>query len=193
MERQRKSGGGSEARWWGWGWRGLAGDLSHTRALLQATIACVVIVLKAWRPGPEPPPVDCCVWGPRLSLSELFSSFLWLVRCLCSQGEGQFKKKKENITMALFMYDLSLYRHPFFFCFCLMFHWQLSVSCSDLKTGNAEEFTSSLILAMGSWPENTSSNFCLYWSSCVFPLQFLSPALQGFCRLFCSLSPLQAP
>lgn len=34
---------------------GLDGDLSHTRALLQATIACVVIVLKAWRRGPEPP------------------------------------------------------------------------------------------------------------------------------------------
>ena len=68
----------------------IAGDLSHTRALLQATIACVVIVLKAWRPGPGPPPVD---WGPRLSLSELFSSFLWPVRCLCSQGEGQFEEK----------------------------------------------------------------------------------------------------
>lgn len=77
--------GECEAWWCGWG---LAGDLSHSKALLQATIACVVIVLKAWRPGPEPPPVDCCVRGPRLSLSELLPSFLRFVRCLCSLGEG---------------------------------------------------------------------------------------------------------
>lgn len=85
-----KEPGQREAWWCGWG---LAGDLSHTRALLQATIACAVIVLKAWRPGPEPPPVDSCVWGPWLSLSELFPSFLWFVTCLCSYGEGQFEKK----------------------------------------------------------------------------------------------------
>lgn len=56
------------------------------------TLACVVIVLKAWRPGPEPPPVDCYAWGPWLSFSVLSPSFLWLVGCLCSQGDGQFKK-----------------------------------------------------------------------------------------------------
>lgn len=54
-----------EAWWRWWVWRGLAGDLSHTRALLQATIACVVIVLKAWRPGPEPPPPRTVVHGGR--------------------------------------------------------------------------------------------------------------------------------
>lgn len=60
MERQRKSWGRVRPGGEGGGGGGLAGDLSHTRALLQATIACVVIVLKAWRPGPELPPVDCC-------------------------------------------------------------------------------------------------------------------------------------
>lgn len=54
-ETEKERGGGGEAWRRGWGLRGFAEDLSHTRALLQATIACVVIVLKAWRPGPEPP------------------------------------------------------------------------------------------------------------------------------------------
>lgn len=77
---------GREEAWW-CRWE-LAGDLSHSKAFLQAVIACVVIVLKAWRPGPELPPVDCCARGLRLSLSDLLPSFVWVVRCLCSLGEG---------------------------------------------------------------------------------------------------------
>lgn len=52
----------------------LAGDLSHTRALLQATIACVVIVLKAWRPGPSLP-----FCGPLYVGAAAYPSFLWPV------------------------------------------------------------------------------------------------------------------
>lgn len=153
---KEKEQGESEAWWCGWMWRGLVGDLSHTMALLQATIACVVIVLKAWRPGPESPPEDCCAWGPRLLLPEFFPSFLWLVRCLCSQGEGQFKKKEEGKTSPWYCscmtspYTAALPFLFFFSFFCFMFSWQLLVSCADSKTGNAEEFTSLLILAMGS-------------------------------------------
>lgn len=168
--------------------RGWTGDLSHTRALLQATIACAVIVLKAWRPETEPPPVDCCMWGPRLSLSEIFLSFLWLVGCLCSRGEGQYERSKEEGKhyRGTVHCDPSLYCGSSIFIFFFMFSERpLSLSCVESKNGNAVEFTSLLILATGSWPENTSSNFCLYWSSCVFPLLlFLSPALQGTCRLF---------
>lgn len=88
---QRDGRGEREACWRGWG---LAGDLSHTRALLQATIACVVIVLKAWRAGPCLP-LWIVVLGPQLSLSELFPAFLWFFRGLCSEGEGQLKRNKE--------------------------------------------------------------------------------------------------
>lgn len=151
--------------------------------------------------GPGLPPRTVVHRGPWLLW--LFPSFLWLVRCLCSQGEGQFKKKYGrrktlpwHCSCMTSPYTAAL-PFSFFLSFsvfsCFMFSWQLSVSCADLKTGYAEEFTSSLILAMGSWPENTSSNFCLYWSSCVFPLLFLPPALQGFRRLFFSPSLLRAP
>lgn len=45
----------------------------------------------------------------------------------------------------------------------------------------AQESTSSLILALGSWPENTSSNFCLYRSSCLrLSVPSLSQAAWGF-------------
>lgn len=37
-----------------------------------------------------------------------------------------------------------------FFFSRLVFSWQLAVSCRDPKSGHAEEFTSTLILAMGS-------------------------------------------
>ena len=57
---------------------------------------------------------------------------------------------------------------PSFFVLCSSGSSQCHARTREEKNGNAEEFTSSLILAMGSWPENTSSNFCLYWSSCVF-------------------------
>ena len=61
-----------------------AGDLSHTRASLQATIACVVIVLKAWRPGPEPPPRLLCAGD---SVSRAFP--LLLVACEMSLFSGR--------------------------------------------------------------------------------------------------------
>lgn len=42
---------------------------------------------------------------------------------------------------------------------------------------------------MGSWPENTSSNFCLYWSSGFFSASCSShQRLRGFCRWFRSQS-----
>lgn len=43
-------------------------------------------------PSLPPWPVVCGGRGFRFQ-SFFFSSFLWLVRCLCSQGEGQFGKK----------------------------------------------------------------------------------------------------
>lgn len=98
-------------------------------------------------------------------------------------------RKKENISVAALMCDLSLVPPPcrlfLFRCFFLFGVFALSsLSLCHAwiwKTGNAEEFTSSLILAMGSWPENTSSNFCLYWSSCVFSACCSShQCLQGF-------------
>lgn len=154
---------------------GEGGGLLESWAIpeLQATIACVGIVLKAWRPG-----LWIVVLGPQFSLSKLFP-FLWLVRSLCSWGEGQFEKKEGGRKTWPWhrscVTSPTCHRPSIFFCF--MSSWQPRASRADLKTGNASEFTSPLILAMGSWPENTSSNFCLYWSSCVFPLMLLSPVI----------------
>lgn len=54
-----------------------AADLSQTRALLPATIACVVIVLKAWRPPLlRGPPLVCVCVCVRLSL---FGNFFFLI------------------------------------------------------------------------------------------------------------------
>lgn len=67
-----------------------------------------------------------------------------------------------------------------------MSFWQPSVSRASLRTGNAQESTSWLILALGSWPENTSSNFCLYRSSCLrlsVPVS-LASSLRGFLSFF---------
>lgn len=145
---------------------------------LQATIACVVIVLKAWRPG-----LWIVVLGLQLSLSKLYPSFLRFVRSLCSWGEGQFEKKyggwKTWPWHRSCVTSPQCHRPSIFFFVCFMSSWQPRASRADLKTGNALEFTSLLNLAMGSWPENTSSNFCLYWSACVFPLMLLSPAPLG--------------
>lgn len=128
MQRKATRRGQSEA-WW---WRGLAGELNHTRALLQATIACVVIVSKAWHPGPESPPEDRCAWGPRLSLPGPFPFFLWLVRCLCSRGEGQSKDERRRKTITTSPCAAALHSSVFS-SFCFMFSGQLLVSCARSK------------------------------------------------------------
>lgn len=172
-----------------WGPAGVGGGELQIWAipglLLQATIACVVIVLKAWRPRAPGPPRLCAgaaAFAFRAFFFVFFSSpsSLWSVRCLCSRGEGQFEEKygrRKTLAWPRSCVTSPLYHRPavfFFFVFCFFGVFALSSPSLSLchawiwKTGNAEEFTSSLILAMGSWPENTSSNFCLYWSSCVF-------------------------
>lgn len=54
-----------------------AADLSQTRALLLATIACVVIVLKAWRPRLQRGPPLVCVCGFRFFGGLFFSPFFF--------------------------------------------------------------------------------------------------------------------
>lgn len=58
-----------------------AADLSQTRALLPATIACVVIVLKAWRPRLQRGPPLVCVCGFRFFGGLFFLSFFFSLSC----------------------------------------------------------------------------------------------------------------
>lgn len=89
--RDREGAGGSVRAWWlGWGvrWR-FEPYQGFTAGHNSMCGDCVEGLASRARASPRG---LLCV-GPRLSLSELSPSFLWFVRCLCSQGEGQFKEK----------------------------------------------------------------------------------------------------
>lgn len=80
-------------RWWGGG----LGDLSHTRALVQATIACVAIVWKAWRPGPEPPPSNClCVGAAAFTFRALRLLLVGLLDVCVLRPKVNFNRNKEE-------------------------------------------------------------------------------------------------
>lgn len=92
--------------------------------------------------------------------------------------------------MALFMYDLSLYRRPsiFLLFFCFMFSWQLSV----MRGFENRQRWGIYILANFSYGFLTRKHILQFLSILVFLRLSVAvsltstAALQGFCRLFCS-------
>lgn len=118
--------------WWQWRvWRGLAGDLSHTRALLQATIACVVIVLKAWRPGPEPPPRRLLCMGAAAFTSRVFPPSCGLLDVFVLRAKVNLnRKKKEKLHGTVHVWPLPT-PPPFHLFYFLVFY--VLAACSVIR------------------------------------------------------------
>lgn len=125
---------------WGGGW--VAAELSLTRAAGHNSLCGDCVEGLASRP------VDCCVGAAAFALQA--SPVLAVVASMpLFSGRGSNRKeirRTENMTVASVMCDLSHMPTPFH----LFLFYVILASRTDLKTGNASEFTSPLILAMGS-------------------------------------------